>query len=129
MEIEFYKQLQLPEFLNLNWDKDPKKSPGIVNLINHYNDMGLWVATEILMATTPKLQAKAISKFLRIAQKLFELRNYATCAQILSGVSNRAVQRLKKVIKVRFWNFLHFFVCFVLTLGGLAIRLENCRTI
>lgn len=102
MEIEYYKKLQLTDFLNLNWDKHPERAKGVTSLISHYNDMGLWVATEILMAANPKLQAKAISKFLRIAQKLFELRNYATCAQILSGVSNRAVQRLKRVIKVCF---------------------------
>ena len=101
MEIEYFKKLRTCEFLNLAWDKQPDKAPGIKNLITHYNNMGLWVATEILMATTPKLQAKLVAKFLRIAQKLFELRNYATCAQILSGVSNRAIQRLKRMHKVR----------------------------
>ena len=62
------------------------------------------MATEILQAGPPKLQAKMFSKFIRVAQRLLERRNYATCAQILSGVSNQAVQRLKKLSKQLDWK-------------------------
>ena len=97
-------QLRLREFLNLAWDKESEKAPTIQKLIQHYNQTGLWVASEIMKAGSPKMQAKLFAKFIRIAQKLLEIRNYATCAQILSGVSHRAIQRLKKLSKQLDWK-------------------------
>jgi len=104
IEFEYYQQLRVSEFLKLRWDTDPKRARGIKQLTDHYNEMGLWVATEVLLCPTPKGQAKVISRFIRVARKLFEMRNYASCAQILSGVSHRAVQRLKRMNKLLDWK-------------------------
>ena len=57
------------------------------------------MATQVLREETPRQQAKLVAKFLRIADKLFTMRNYSSCVEILSGLSNVAVQRLKKLQK------------------------------
>ena len=104
MEIEYYKELRISEFLGLAWDNNPEKAKKINELIGHYNKMSMWVATEIITSSTPKIQAKVIAKFLRTAQRLFDMKNYASCAQLIAGVSTRAVQRLKKVQKLLDWK-------------------------
>lgn len=104
--------MRLSELLHLKWEKDPEKAGGVRKLISNYNRIGMWVATEILSCANSKTQAKVFSYFLKVANKLKKLKNYATCAQILSGISNRAVQRLKKLTKVPFLPYLLFLPLF-----------------
>lgn len=57
------------------------------------------MATQVLREETPRQQARLVAKFLRVAEKLFLLRNYSSCVEILSGLSNVAIQRLKRLQK------------------------------
>lgn len=68
-------------------------------MTEHFNLIGLWVATQIVVEESPKQQAKVLTKFVQIAERLLLLRNYNSCVEILSGLSNVSVRRLKRLEK------------------------------
>jgi len=53
------------------------------------------VATEILSRADPREQARVISKFIKIARLCYQLYNYNSLSEILTGLNNSAVIRLK----------------------------------
>jgi hypothetical protein len=53
------------------------------------------VATEILRRSDPREQAKVISKFIKIARLCYQLYNFNSLSEILTGLNNGAVIRLK----------------------------------
>ncbi|KAJ3118841.1 hypothetical protein HDU96_007583 [Phlyctochytrium bullatum] len=60
------------------------------------NSIRNWVALEICSTKSPKLRRKVIEKFIQIAKKCKDLRNFHTSLFIASGLLSAAVQRLKK---------------------------------
>jgi hypothetical protein len=53
------------------------------------------VATEILSRADPREQARVISKFIKIARLCYQLYNFNSLSEILTGLNNSAVIRLK----------------------------------
>ncbi|OUM63031.1 hypothetical protein PIROE2DRAFT_30473, partial [Piromyces sp. E2] len=68
----------------------------ITCLIERFNDMSQWVASEILRTSSIDLRAKLIGKFIRIAQKCYRMNNFCTLNQIIYGLQNSYVERLKR---------------------------------
>lgn len=59
--------------LNTNWEK-PKlrhRSPNLVKMIDHFNDVVLWVASLVVKATNANDRKKRIRKLIRIADVSF----------------------------------------------------------
>ncbi|KAL6043382.1 cell division cycle-related protein [Balamuthia mandrillaris] len=90
MEFELFCRIEPTELLR-----------DIVNtlkpLSDNYNKISFWVATQVI---THKSQAKVIAKFIAVADKCMEMRNFATTMAILCGlnlqVAARAVEPLLK---------------------------------
>lgn len=100
IEAQFHSRVHFSELLDMSWEKTPEKAMNVNAMTENFNRVGLWVATQIAREDTPKAQAKVVSKFLKVADHLLQLRNYNSCVQILSGLSNVAIRRLKKLQKV-----------------------------
>eukprot|EP00026_Physarum_polycephalum_P003171 Phypoly_transcript_03181.p1 GENE.Phypoly_transcript_03181~~Phypoly_transcript_03181.p1 ORF type:complete len:237 (-),score=18.08 Phypoly_transcript_03181:647-1357(-) len=62
---------------------------------NHFNKMSYWVATQIIVAPNCKTRAEIIEKFISISAKLYKYRNFHGVYQVLSGLRNVNVRRLK----------------------------------
>jgi len=77
--------------------KDAKKhAPNILDSIARFNMVGQWVSTEIVTAGTLKQRALAIERFIQLAQRFVELKNYNALMEMLAGLNRGSVQRLKK---------------------------------
>ncbi|ORY73804.1 ras GEF, partial [Neocallimastix californiae] len=83
---------------NINFSIDPYYNPkfGITCIIERFNDVSQWVASEILRTSSIDLRVKLISKFIRIAQKCYRMHNFCTLNQIIYGLQNTYVERLKR---------------------------------
>lgn len=103
IEFEVFKAISPTQCLNQAWIKQNKQdiAPDVLKMIRFSNDISAWVYTEILKRDTPKDRADAIKIFIRIAQHLFDIRNFNGVFEILAGFSSSAVDRLKKTWEVR----------------------------
>ena len=75
-------------------------SPALEGCSNHFNRVCLWVATIILTSQTLAKQIICFQKLLKVAKRLFRMRNYSTCAQIISGLQDISITRLKHLSEV-----------------------------
>ncbi|PLN84515.1 ras guanine nucleotide exchange factor domain-containing protein [Aspergillus taichungensis] len=76
-------------------DKDKIQSLKHVNrMIKQFNHVALFVASVILYRDKPKHRAKAMEKFMNIAQKLRRLNNYNSLGAVIAGINGTPVHRL-----------------------------------
>jgi RasGEF domain len=71
-------------------------TPTLNALAHRFNTVSYWVATEVVMAASPKQQAARWKLFARVAKRLRELNNFNTLMQVITGLGNAAVARLKR---------------------------------
>ncbi|CAO3643866.1 unnamed protein product [Cunninghamella blakesleeana] len=69
---------------------------GIEQVIERFNTVCQWVASEIVSVEKLDTRVKVVEKFIRLAQKCRTYSNYATLVQILLGLQSPSVSRLKK---------------------------------
>ncbi|KAI8373637.1 hypothetical protein EDC96DRAFT_499026 [Choanephora cucurbitarum] len=69
---------------------------GIEQVIQRFNTVCQWVASEIVRTKSINERVKLIEKFIRLAAKCKAYSNYATLLQILLGLQSPAVARLEK---------------------------------
>eukprot|EP01102_Stenamoeba_stenopodia_P005528 TRINITY_DN1628_c0_g4_i1.p1 TRINITY_DN1628_c0_g4~~TRINITY_DN1628_c0_g4_i1.p1 ORF type:complete len:730 (-),score=150.56 TRINITY_DN1628_c0_g4_i1:179-2368(-) len=80
--------------LNRRSGKNPlSKVSQRFDLISH------WVAFKILTTESPEERLQRIERFVDIARHCYELRNYQTLAQIISGLGKQTVSRIKHIKK------------------------------
>ncbi|KAG2370630.1 hypothetical protein C9374_014732 [Naegleria lovaniensis] len=96
--FRLFEKLRPKEFLNLNWMKETrrKKAPNIYAMINLSNEIGMWVATEILNHEEVKERSYVLKRFIKIASECEKTHNYNTMYDIVSGLNSNPIHRLKK---------------------------------
>eukprot|EP01096_Ripella_sp_DP13-Kostka_P006829 TRINITY_DN2466_c0_g1_i8.p1 TRINITY_DN2466_c0_g1~~TRINITY_DN2466_c0_g1_i8.p1 ORF type:complete len:953 (-),score=400.95 TRINITY_DN2466_c0_g1_i8:17-2875(-) len=99
IEDEFYKSIKPWEFLGQCWTKKDKekRAPRIIAMINRFNQVSEWVATEILLADSPRTRLAILKNFIDIAEKLLELNNFNGIMEIISGLQNSSIFRLRQL--------------------------------
>jgi len=97
-EASMYRAIQPPELLNQNWSSANKRetAKNVVLMVERSNKVSYWVATEICMCKDLKKRVSALKRFINVAHKCYEAHNYNTTMEILGGLNNIAVTRLKK---------------------------------
>ncbi|KAL1979840.1 hypothetical protein VTN96DRAFT_5075 [Rasamsonia emersonii] len=76
-------------------EKDKIKSLANVNrMIKEFNHLAFFVASMILLRDKPKHRARAMEKFMNIAQKLRRQNNYNSLGAVIAGINGTPVQRL-----------------------------------
>ncbi|EGC38273.1 hypothetical protein DICPUDRAFT_53443 [Dictyostelium purpureum] len=97
-ESDLFRKIGAKECLGQAWNKQDKeeKAPNIVNFIKRFNQVSSWVATEILRQEKLKDRVSYIKRFILLAQKCRELNNFNATMEILSGLQNSSVYRLRK---------------------------------
>ncbi|ORX92146.1 ras GEF [Basidiobolus meristosporus CBS 931.73] len=83
----------------IKWTKNAgqdKSIRGIQNLIERFNQTCQWVVSEIVSTKDISVRVKVIEKFIRVALKCYQYRNFATVTQLTLGLQNPVVDRLHK---------------------------------
>eukprot|EP01097_Dermamoeba_algensis_P008869 TRINITY_DN6087_c0_g1_i1.p1 TRINITY_DN6087_c0_g1~~TRINITY_DN6087_c0_g1_i1.p1 ORF type:complete len:557 (+),score=90.62 TRINITY_DN6087_c0_g1_i1:60-1730(+) len=98
-DYEILEKVQLTEFLGKAWQKKDKDllAPNLTMLAKHFNDVSNWVSTEILSTESNKARLSSIVRFIKVAKVLFKMNNFNGVMQVLSGLNNFSVLRLKNL--------------------------------
>lgn len=97
IEHSLFRALRPEEFLDLSFSKKDKelRAPNVAALIRRFNLVSTWVATEIVKRDA-KERVTLIKNFIRIADELKNLGNFNGLLEVLAGLQNKAIYRLKK---------------------------------
>lgn len=71
-----------------------KNLANVDRMVNHFNQVAVWVANFVLLRDKPKHRVEMLEKFMRVARKLRELNNYNSLGAIIAGIKSSAVHRL-----------------------------------
>ncbi|XP_038045530.1 uncharacterized protein LOC119720079 [Patiria miniata] len=63
-------------------------------LLDHSKDVSHWVSAEIVSCSSTKSQLVLLSKFINVAKACYDLRNFATCVQILDALDSLIVRQV-----------------------------------
>lgn len=87
------------EFLDTAWSKDDKETrcPNLMAVIKRFNTVTFWVATEILQAPSKEARTNLVKHFILITKWLRKEKNYNGAFQVLAGLGQASVYRLKDV--------------------------------
>lgn len=96
-EHELYKKIKPWECFKAGWTKDNRDqlSPNISACISHFNKVGMWVATEVIRQQNIKQRTVIIQKMISLGKKLKGLKNYNGCMEIVAGLEQASLSRLK----------------------------------
>ena len=98
IEASIFKMVQASEFMNQNWAKRPHLAPNIKSAQDRFNVVARWAGWQILQRNTVEERATVVEKLYEILLHLRDLQNYNSCLQIISGLGNAGVYRLKKTL-------------------------------
>jgi len=98
IDFNMMKNISEDELCNLGWDKkDETKSPNVNSMVDRWNKVAMWVATEIITAGEKHDKRKMIKWFLSVAEKLTDLKNFHSLLAIIAGLNNVFVSRLNEM--------------------------------
>jgi hypothetical protein len=96
MEFEIFRKIADTELLDVAWVRAKEKAPNVLKMVDMFNKISYWVATQILSESDVKERTWTIRRFINIAEKLFELNNFQSLMEVVAGLSMTAVERLKR---------------------------------
>jgi hypothetical protein len=98
MENELFQAIQPWEFLNQGWLKADKeeRSPNLLKMIRFSNTVSSWISTEILSEENIRKRVNLLDVAIGIAVAVRKLNNFNGLMEILAGLSNSGVGRLRK---------------------------------
>jgi len=93
-----FLKVEPSEFIKNAWNKKNKDeiAPNLSRLAKQFNQISFWVATSIVRESSAKKRAKLIKFFIKVAVNLRQMSDFNSLMQVLSGMNNSSVQRLKK---------------------------------
>jgi hypothetical protein len=98
IESTLFKAIQASEFMNQNWAKRPHLAPNIKASQDRFNLVARWVAWQILQRNSVEERATVLERFYEITLYLRDFQNFNSCLQLISGLGNAGVFRLKKTL-------------------------------
>lgn len=90
-----YSQLKPTEFFDMSWTKDKGKSQNLSMMIERFNVISSWIATEICTEQRLKYRRNKLKRFIKIAVHLKDLKNFHLLYAFVSALSSNPVSRLK----------------------------------
>nr|XP_044993526.1 ras guanyl-releasing protein 3 isoform X2 [Jaculus jaculus] len=73
-----------------------ENNPTLERSIALFNGISKWVQLMVLSKPTPPQRAEVITKFINVAQKLLQLKNFNTLMAVVGGLSHSSISRLKE---------------------------------
>jgi len=96
-EQTMFKQIHPKECLDQCWSKSDRyqRAPYVMKLIDFFNQFSAWVATHIMKQTKIDDRCREVKRFMRLAVELRKLNNFNGCQEVLAGLNDSSVIRLK----------------------------------
>ncbi|XP_012918414.1 ras guanyl-releasing protein 3 isoform X4 [Mustela nigripes] len=73
-----------------------ENNPTLERSIALFNGISKWVQLMVLSKPTPQQRAEVITKFINVAKKLLQLKNFNTLMAVVGGLSHSSISRLKE---------------------------------
>jgi hypothetical protein len=102
IEFNMFREIRPKECLNQSWNKKNReeKAPNIFKMIAWFNTVSRWAASQIVQQQDIKVRVKILGKIIDIAQECRLLNNFNAIFELISGVNNASVYRLKKTWEI-----------------------------
>eukprot|EP01090_Pellita_catalonica_P019391 TRINITY_DN6583_c0_g1_i2.p1 TRINITY_DN6583_c0_g1~~TRINITY_DN6583_c0_g1_i2.p1 ORF type:complete len:721 (+),score=146.32 TRINITY_DN6583_c0_g1_i2:70-2232(+) len=105
IESEVFTLINTSELSHLQWQKETKdedgniidSAPNVNFLTERFNLVSFWIATEVVTAPTPKSRLNVLKKFIRTAKKLRQMNSFNCLMEVVAGLNNSSVSRLKRM--------------------------------
>jgi len=98
IEFDLFKRIKLDEISWQHWSKNNGgKSPHVTAMIDRFNKVGFWVATEIVSQKHHTMRVALLKKLIKIAHICKKINNFNTMMEIAVGLNMGSVSRLSKV--------------------------------
>eukprot|EP01117_Protostelium_nocturnum_P020403 TRINITY_DN9158_c0_g1_i1.p1 TRINITY_DN9158_c0_g1~~TRINITY_DN9158_c0_g1_i1.p1 ORF type:complete len:686 (-),score=216.76 TRINITY_DN9158_c0_g1_i1:182-2239(-) len=98
IEASIFKKIQPKlEFANTAWTKletAPTECPNVIAMIEKFNQVSYWVATEILTCNDAKTQVKTIKRFIKLGQYCRKINSFNSMTAIIAGLNLHSVSSL-----------------------------------
>jgi len=97
-EHELLRAIEPHELLSCGWAKKDKelRSPHLLTMIQHFNDVSWWVASVILQQSDVFGRVNVIKKILRLIEECQKLNNYFAVFELSGGLNCSAIGRLHR---------------------------------
>jgi len=102
LEFKIFQDVKMKELYYKSWTITKTKfeqSPNVMALISMSNKIANWVATEVVTTPHPKKRVLVLKRFISIAEHCKKINNYNTLMEIISGLNNSSVSRLRETWK------------------------------
>ncbi|KAH3762931.1 cell division control protein [Pelomyxa schiedti] len=97
IEQSIYCAIKPWELIGLAWTKKEKTlAPNVSKMIQHFNRISKWVFEEVTAADNLPSRIRILERFIELADYLEQLQNYNALMEIIAGLTNSIVFRLKK---------------------------------
>jgi len=97
LDSELYRCIRPAELLNQSWAHPhlQHRSPNLCAFIRRFNSVSTWVISAILRPERARQRARAMTRFIRIAEHCLALNNFHTLMAILGALTSAPVHRLR----------------------------------
>jgi len=89
-----FKKIRFEEFFHTNWTKHKEKAPNVTTMIQWFNEVSLWIMSQLVLSKDVKERAKLLSKFISVGQEMRNLNNFNGTMLVLSALNNSSIRRL-----------------------------------
>ncbi|KAH3767006.1 cell division control protein [Pelomyxa schiedti] len=97
IEQAIYRAIRPWELLGLAWTKKDKSlAPNVSRMIQHFNKISNWMYTEVTAVDDLQMRIRTLERCIELADALEELQNFNALMEVVSGLTNSCVFRLKK---------------------------------
>jgi hypothetical protein len=98
IEFDIFRSIRLQEISWQSWNKHGGVgSPNVTAMIERFNKVGFWVATEMVNQKHHTLRVAILKKLIKIAHVCKKINNFNTMMEIAVGLNMGSVSRLSKV--------------------------------
>merc|ERR1719427_2248527 len=96
MEMKIFVQIKPRELVNRAWENE-KTAPNVCYFKKHTEQLGYWVATEVLVQKSVDRRVKMMQKFYDICEEAYNLKNLNLCITIYCGLFRQQINRLSRL--------------------------------
>ncbi|KAG8429532.1 hypothetical protein GDO86_020563 [Hymenochirus boettgeri] len=95
LEFKSFRRISFSDYQNYIVNGCVKDNPTMERSIALCNGISQWVQLMVLSRPTPQLRAEVLTKFIHVAQKLYQLQNFNTLMAVIGGLCHSSISRLK----------------------------------
>ena len=101
IESRLFQAIKPKEYLGKGWEAKNKEvvAPHLSAFIAHFNRMSNFVAASVVEAPDDRKRGQTIEFWVRVADRVFDMNNFAGLMEIVGGLGATSVVRLKKAWK------------------------------